>query len=641
MLSSAYTEIKRLRSNGSLEAALSLLQQHRPASDDDAFEAVVSLFVAGDLDSMVNVCGTHPWKATWATHISQALIAMLVKNDAPQALTFARSAMADAAMVKDAQAFYLSILQANERVDEAYAHVCSQMAPPPFGETFLLTIMAEIAAAARQWLPAYRLACAAVAAGTAGAANYRALIVLSMANFNSNNFHEALGNAQCADLINPASLPAALQIMRCQNKLGDFYSAIAAFDAIDTNTTIAAIAPELHIELGMAYAGLENTPRATAAYRAALATEAPPVEAIRALLKIYLDAADHNTLAAFVQQYAPQIEGDTECVLLQGLAQLRQGNLDTAATLFRKCSDLNIQQRDAYGQLPWPVPEPRIRHDYEQLDLLRRRGKLSAAGHEALRVLQPYYAQSGNPARTFAPDGAAADALKKALCEIHHYPDPTFTGEALTRNDYAAFTAQYDAEKMVVIDNFLSPDALTELRRYSEEATVWKMYNAGGYTAGLLVKGFAPRVLLAIADDLRRAMPQVIQDYPLLQAWGFKYDQRLQGINLHADFAKVNVNFWITPQSACSDDTTGGMVVYNHPVPKNWSFEDYNINPPKLKAYLKVHEAKALRVPYRENRCVLFDSSLIHVTDALHFKPGFENRRVNITLLFGRARATE
>ncbi|HTD91478.1 MAG TPA: hypothetical protein VK663_12500, partial [Burkholderiales bacterium] len=523
MLSPTYTEIKRLRGCGRIDAALTMLKTHRPASDADAFEGVVSLFVAGDLDSVVHVCRTHHWQDTWATHMCEALTEMLVNNNAPRALAVARTATQDPTITLDALAFYLSMLQANGLTDEAYAYICNRLDPPPLGETFLLTVMAEIAAAAKQWLRAYQLACAVMAMDTT---NYRALIVLSTANFNSNNFHEALGNAQCADLINPGSVPAALQIMRCQNKLSDFYSVVAAFDALDRN---AAISPEMHIELGTAYAGLENTDRAAGAYRAALNADPPPVEALRALLKIYVDSADRNALTAFVRQFDKHIENDAECIRLQGLEQLRQGNLGPAAALFRKCNDLNIRRNDAYAHLPWPVPEPRIRHDYEQLDLLRRRGKLNAAGHDALRVLQPYYGQSGNTARTFAPEGAAAAALKQALCEIHHYPDPAFDGEALTGNDYPAIEAQYDAEKIVVIDNFLTPAALAELRRYSEEATVWKMYNTGGYTAALLVKGFAPRVLLAIADGLRRMMPQVINDYPLLQAWGFKYDQRMQG----------------------------------------------------------------------------------------------------------------
>ena len=634
-LSPAYAEIKRLRSCGNVNAALAMLKTQRPASDADTFEAVVTLFIAGDPDSVVNVCRTHRWQAPWAISMSKSLIEMLINHNAAQALTHARAAMRDSNVTLDAHAFYLSLLQTNGLIDEACAYVFDHLEPPPWGEAFLLTVMAEIAVAAKQWLPAYQLGCAVMATDTS---NFRALIALSMANFHSNNFHEALGNAQCADLIHRGALPSTLQLMRCHNRLGDYYSAVAAFDNLDTAITPS---PEMQVELGTAYAGLENATQATAAYRAALNANPPPVEALRALLKIHLDAADQGALATFVQTHAAHIDRDPDCILRQGIEQLRQGKRDAAAALFRKCNEINILQKDAYSLLPWPVPEPRIRHDYEQLDLLRRRGKLGPAGLDALRVLQPFYEQSGNTARTFAPEGAMADALKKALCEIHYYPDPAFDDIALGANDYAALEAQYATENSVVIDNFLSPEALTELRRYSEEATVWKVYNAGGYTAGLLVKGFAPRVLLAIADELRLKMPHIIKDYPLLQAWGFKYDQRLQGINMHADFARVNVNFWITPDDACTDPTTGGMVVYNHPVPKSWTFEDYNVNPPKLQAYLKVHDAKPLRVPYRANRCVLFDSSLIHVTDELHFKPGFENRRVNVTLLYGRVRATE
>ena len=58
---------------------------------------------------------------------------------------------------------------------------------------------------------------------------------------------------------------------------------------------------------------------------------------------------------------------------------------------------MNIERGDALQQLPWPVPEPRLRHDYEQLELLRRRGKLSASGQAALAVLEPYQRECGDP----------------------------------------------------------------------------------------------------------------------------------------------------------------------------------------------------------------------------------------------------
>ena len=42
-------------------------------------------------------------------------------------------------------------------------------------------------------------------------------------------------------------------------------------------------------------------------------------------------------------------------------------------------------------------------------------------------------------------------------------------------------------------------------------------------------------------------------------------------------------------------------------------------------------------VPYNENRVVIFNSSLIHEADKFEFKEGYENRRINVTLLFGRS----
>jgi len=136
---------------------------------------------------------------------------------------------------------------------------------------------------------------------------------------------------------------------------------------------------------------------------------------------------------------------------------------------------------------------------------------------------------------------------------------------------------------------------------------------------------------------LKLMMPRVIGGAPLTQAWAFKYDQRLQGINMHADFANVNVNFWITPEDACEDKTTGGMVIYDVPAPADWTFEHYNGKSAKMAAFLAANNARPQRVPYRENRCVLFDSTLFHTTDEIHFKPGYCNRRVNVTLLFGKS----
>ena len=46
--------------------------------------------------------------------------------------------------------------------------------------------------------------------------------------------------------------------------------------------------------------------------------------------------------------------------------------------------------------------------------------------------------------------------------------------------------------------------------------------------------------------------------------------------------------------------------------------------------------AKPITVPYRANRAVIFDSDLFHETDNIDFQEGYLNRRINITMLYGR-----
>jgi hypothetical protein len=148
--------------------------------------------------------------------------------------------------------------------------------------------------------------------------------------------------------------------------------------------------------------------------------------------------------------------------------------------------------------------------------------------------------------------------------------------------------------------------------------------------------GFCSRVILAIADELKLAMPNVIGSNALSHAWGFKYDQGMKGINLHADFARINANFWITPDEACLDKTKGGLLIYDVPAPTDWNFYSYNCDQKKIRAFLEEKNSKFVRVPYRCNRCVLFDSTYFHATDELYFKEGYTNRRINCTLLYGK-----
>ena len=108
------------------------------------------------------------------------------------------------------------------------------------------------------------------------------------------------------------------------------------------------------------------------------------------------------------------------------------------------------------------------------------------------------------------------------------------------------------------------------------------------------------------------------------------------GINPHADFACINVNFWITLDSANLDPETGGLLLYRRPASTSWGFEVYNAAPgSKIKAFLREDAVRPIQVPHRRNRAVIFDPRLFHETDRLHFSDGLENLRINVTMLFG------
>jgi tetratricopeptide (TPR) repeat protein len=208
-------------------------------------------------------------------------------------------------------------------------------------------------------------------------------------------------------------------------------------------------------------------------------------------------------------------------------------------------------------------------------------------------------------------------------------------GPAVAR--HSEIEAQWQgANPVVVIDDFLTPSALDGLRRFCNDSTIWREVYEGGYLGAFPEHGVACPLLAQIARELQQSYPRIFGSHPLLQIWAFKYGSRLEGIPLHADFAAINVNFWITPDEANLDPAHGGLVIWDKPAPLDWDFAKYNIDAQAGRRFLESQGAKSVTVPYRANRAVIFDSNLFHETDVIHFAPGYRNRRINITLLYGR-----
>lgn len=205
-------------------------------------------------------------------------------------------------------------------------------------------------------------------------------------------------------------------------------------------------------------------------------------------------------------------------------------------------------------------------------------------------------------------------------------------------NDWKKIEQEYlDSNEVLSIDNFLTQEALEELYRYCLISKVWIREYPKSYLGAFGYQGFISELHLKIAAELTLYMPRIFKDYRLNHLWAFKYDTKLgAGINVHADPAKVNVNFWLTPDQFNLEDGRGGLKVYTKKAKDDWDFDAYNNNAEKIYNYLNESDAKSVLVPYKRNRCVLFNSVLFHETDRIKFSDQYEGRRINMTYLFGQ-----
>ena len=285
----------------------------------------------------------------------------------------------------------------------------------------------------------------------------------------------------------------------------------------------------------------------------------------------------------------------------------------------------------------------KLRHDIDQFRYLQSIGVL---GTEVDGVVRGYEEaitglERGGPEarRPVSPDDSAA--IRETYARLGHVRDTPRIAQALSAAwDPAEVEDRYlhNRPGLVVIDDFLHPDALAGLQAFCLESTVW---NGNRYPYGRLGaffdSGFNCPLVLQVAEELRARFPRMIgQRHTLRQLWAFKYPPNLPpDSTIHADFAAVNVNFWITPDRANRDASTGGLIVYDVDAPPDWDFVSYNERLDLIKEFLRRSGAKAIYVPYRENRAIVFNSDLFHATAEVDFGSAYTDRRINITMLYG------
>ena len=190
--------------------------------------------------------------------------------------------------------------------------------------------------------------------------------------------------------------------------------------------------------------------------------------------------------------------------------------------------------------------------------------------------------------------------------------------------------------QIIYIDNFLGEKAIQEIREFCLASKLWFYEFNNKYLGSFSESGFISPIHCQIATELQKKLPRLFGKYNLGKFWGFKYDTTLgKGIGIHADFAYLNLNFWITPDKYNNKKNKGGLKIYDASTPEDWSFAKYNNNTKNIYKFLNEKNAKCTNIPYKFNRAVLFNSAYFHETDEINFKDKYEGRRINITYLFG------
>lgn len=364
-----------------------------------------------------------------------------------------------------------------------------------------------------------------------------------------------------------------------------------------------------------------------------------------------------------------------------------------------------LRRAARFSRHPWasaesPVSRYKLTHDLEQLAHLRASGALTANAADAARAA--YTDALDAYASSVAADAAPGDdailanlpeATQRLLTTPRYIPPSlaaSWRGRAALRPrpaaEWEAISRAYDEEELVVLDDFLTDEALEHLRDLSRGATLWHD-DKGHYVGAYDFVGFAPSCVAQLAHELTAALPSVIGLDTLTRFWGYKYDATQGGsvgaggggeegigpagagggseegeeaeeratntgigIGAHIDPARANLNFWVTPDESNLEPRSGGMVVWR----KTSSDADdatmrrlYNTYCADTHACDTLERALGLDDPtvgrsvvaYKCNRCVLFKSHLFHKTDECVFRPEYASSRINLTMLFGYADA--
>ena len=291
--------------------------------------------------------------------------------------------------------------------------------------------------------------------------------------------------------------------------------------------------------------------------------------------------------------------------------------------------------------LRYEVSKNKLKHDIGQINYLLRK-KLISKKYKATikdyRIVLNALPKKAADTNIFTLSKEFTYKLGPTFNNLIYYQPPDIL-EKKAINDDANIIAESNKKKFqyIVLDNFLNKEALDKLYSFCLTNSIWNEFDyKNGYIGSFIENGFNSPLIMQISEEIKERYPNIFKNFKLSKAWGFKCNNQKKGIKIHADYSAINLNFWITPDEANLNKNKGGLLIWNKEAPKNWDFDKYNNDHKAIKNYLKKTNPKMKRIKYKSNRAMIFNANLFHVTDECHFKNNYINRRINITLLYGK-----
>jgi tetratricopeptide (TPR) repeat protein len=429
--------------------------------------------------------------------------------------------------------------------------------------------------------------------------------------------HLALGNAlqakgdldgaiacfRAATVAEPGNAAAQVNLgnaLRAAGRLED--SAATLREAVRLNANL----PEAQHNLGGVLFAQGHLAEAEAALRAALRLKPDNQLSFRQLALVLIAAGRLDEAAHF---------------LVEPVRQLRRPGAGGDTTTFRQSNRVKLQ------------------HDADQLSYLANRQLLPDGLSDLVAEHRALLARIRDD-NTFEIAPQAGPRLAGYYNRLIHWRDTPARAEGALSADWDSAAVERDyhahAPGLTWFDGLLTPAARQELWRFCVESTIWFQMTFKNEVSATLFNGLCCPLLLQIAQELRQRLPGLLGGQPLSLAWAYKYCGPFSGLGPHADDGAVAVNFWLTPDEANDDPERGGLVIWDKLVPDDYLRRDRATQAEMIQSLIQEPGVAAVTVPYRCNRAAIFNGMIVHSTDQFRFKDGYENRRINVTLLYGR-----